>query len=181
MVYQDHRTKFVILNPLKSKRAEEVSAQLTEIYTTFGAPVILHSDNGREFVNAVIKKLHMRSGMKWKLYTASHATRKARDPWSGQIATSKTCWRPGWMKKMIQIGQRRWNLYSFRRIVHIIPVSIAPPPLCCDKVTQFQVLWCFQVFVVPATGIKRDAEMHTTSRKRYSTRFFTNRVIIRLW
>lgn len=57
MVYQDHLTKFVLLRSLQSKRAEEVAFQLTDIFLTFGAPCILHSDNGREFVNAVINEV----------------------------------------------------------------------------------------------------------------------------
>mgnify|MGYP001010728226 CR=1 FL=1 len=43
MVYQDHLTKFVILNALKSKHAEVVASYLIQIYTIFGAPAILHS------------------------------------------------------------------------------------------------------------------------------------------
>ncbi|XP_043473980.1 KRAB-A domain-containing protein 2-like [Leptopilina heterotoma] len=57
MVYQDHLTKFVLLRALQTKRAEEVAHHLTDIFLTFGAPCILHSDNGREFVNSVIKEL----------------------------------------------------------------------------------------------------------------------------
>ncbi|CAG9561120.1 unnamed protein product [Danaus chrysippus] len=47
MVYQDHLTKFVLLRALKSKRAAEVAYQLTDIFLTFDAPCILHSDNGQ--------------------------------------------------------------------------------------------------------------------------------------
>ncbi|XP_008185120.1 KRAB-A domain-containing protein 2-like [Acyrthosiphon pisum] len=54
----DHLTKFVILKPLKTKRAEEIAYNLMEMYTPFGAPAILHSDNGREFVISVINELH---------------------------------------------------------------------------------------------------------------------------
>jgi hypothetical protein len=57
MVYQDHLTKFVQLRPLKSKRAEEVAYHLLNIFLTFGAPAILHSDNDREFSNRVISEL----------------------------------------------------------------------------------------------------------------------------
>ncbi|XP_043462827.1 KRAB-A domain-containing protein 2-like [Leptopilina heterotoma] len=57
MVYQDHLTKFVILRPLSSKRAAEIAYQLLDIFLTFGAPVILQSDNGREFVNQIITEL----------------------------------------------------------------------------------------------------------------------------
>ncbi|XP_045511256.1 KRAB-A domain-containing protein 2-like [Colias croceus] len=57
MVYQDHLTKFVQLRCLKSKRAEEVAYHLLDIFTTFGAPSILQSDNGREFANKVVKEV----------------------------------------------------------------------------------------------------------------------------
>ncbi|XP_028044424.1 SCAN domain-containing protein 3-like [Rhopalosiphum maidis] len=57
MVYQDHLTKFVILRPLTHKRAEEVAYVLIDIFTTFGAPAILQSDNGREFANKVVIEL----------------------------------------------------------------------------------------------------------------------------
>ncbi|XP_025198291.1 KRAB-A domain-containing protein 2-like [Melanaphis sacchari] len=55
--YQDHLTKFIQLRPLKSKTAEEVAHNLLHIFLTFGAPNILHSDNGREFVNKIITEL----------------------------------------------------------------------------------------------------------------------------
>ncbi|KRX75023.1 KRAB-A domain-containing protein 2, partial [Trichinella sp. T6] len=57
MTYLNHFTKFCILSPLKSKRAEEVASKLLEIFLTFGAPSILQSDNGREFLNAIIAEL----------------------------------------------------------------------------------------------------------------------------
>jgi len=49
-----HLTKYVLLRPLKYKRAEEVAYVLLDIFTTFGAPSILKSDNGREFANHVV-------------------------------------------------------------------------------------------------------------------------------
>ncbi|XP_056647529.1 KRAB-A domain-containing protein 2-like [Diorhabda sublineata] len=57
MVYQDHLTKFVILRALKTKHAEEVAYNLLDIFTLIGAPAILQSDNGREFVNLVVSNL----------------------------------------------------------------------------------------------------------------------------
>lgn len=50
--YQDHFTKFSILKALYSKRTSEVSKQLYDIFTIIGAPKILQSDNGNEFVGA---------------------------------------------------------------------------------------------------------------------------------
>lgn len=51
--YQDHLTKFVILRPLKQKTAEAVAECIIPIFQLFGAPKILHTDNGREFANQV--------------------------------------------------------------------------------------------------------------------------------
>ncbi|CAF1049484.1 unnamed protein product [Brachionus calyciflorus] len=47
-VYQDHFTKFIALRPLKNKSACDVAAGLIDIFTIFGVPVILQSDNGLE-------------------------------------------------------------------------------------------------------------------------------------
>ncbi|XP_059152523.1 KRAB-A domain-containing protein 2-like [Physella acuta] len=52
--YQDHLTKFILLRALETKRAEEAAYQLLDIFTTIGAPSVLQSDNGREFVNQLI-------------------------------------------------------------------------------------------------------------------------------
>ncbi|XP_064102658.1 KRAB-A domain-containing protein 2-like [Macrobrachium nipponense] len=49
--------KFCVLYPLARKRAEEVIANLLDVFLTFGAPAILQSDNGREFANAIITEL----------------------------------------------------------------------------------------------------------------------------
>ncbi|XP_025198496.1 KRAB-A domain-containing protein 2-like, partial [Melanaphis sacchari] len=57
LVYQDHFTKFVSLRPLKTKTSSEVAYNLIDIFCIFGAPCILQSDNGREFVNHIINDL----------------------------------------------------------------------------------------------------------------------------
>ncbi len=41
----------------KNKTAAEVAWHLLEIFLTFGAPAILQSDNGKEFVASVITEL----------------------------------------------------------------------------------------------------------------------------
>ena len=55
--YQDHLTKFVILKPLVTKQTIEVAKHLIEIFCLFGCPLILQSDNGREFASAVVKEV----------------------------------------------------------------------------------------------------------------------------
>ena len=55
--YQDHFTKFSVLKALRSKETTEVSHQLYGIFTIIGAPKILQSDNGNEFIGAPLKKM----------------------------------------------------------------------------------------------------------------------------
>lgn len=55
--YQDHFTKFSILNALCSKQPTEVSFHLYEIFALMGAPKILQSDNGNEFVGAPLRNM----------------------------------------------------------------------------------------------------------------------------
>ena len=55
--YQDHATKSCDLRALVSKRAAEVALNLLDIFLDKGAPMILQSDNGREFVAEIIKEL----------------------------------------------------------------------------------------------------------------------------
>jgi hypothetical protein len=54
---QNHHTKMVHLRALKSKTAAEVAINVFDIFINFGAPLILQSDNGREFVAEVINEL----------------------------------------------------------------------------------------------------------------------------
>ncbi|KRX72939.1 KRAB-A domain-containing protein 2 [Trichinella sp. T6] len=57
MINLNHIKKFCILSPLMLKRAEEVASILLEIFLTFGAPSILQSDNGQEFLHVIIAEL----------------------------------------------------------------------------------------------------------------------------
>ena len=52
--YVDHLTKFCVLLPGKTKTAQETAEKLVFVFSLLSAPIILQSDNGREFVNQVI-------------------------------------------------------------------------------------------------------------------------------
>ncbi len=54
---KDHFTKYCWAKPLEHKEAKEVYNVIREIFYLFGAPRILQSDNGREFVNQLINSL----------------------------------------------------------------------------------------------------------------------------
>jgi hypothetical protein len=49
LTYYDHGTKLARAMPLVCKRASSIAIALINIFTTFGPPMILQSDNGREF------------------------------------------------------------------------------------------------------------------------------------
>ena len=53
--YSDHGLKFVFSIPIVRKRASCVAIALLEIFTMIGPPMILQSDNGREFSGAAMK------------------------------------------------------------------------------------------------------------------------------
>jgi transposase InsO family protein len=54
---RDHFTRFSWTCALSSKEASEVAAFLFSVFTVFGPPLILQSDNGREFTAQVIYEL----------------------------------------------------------------------------------------------------------------------------
>jgi transposase InsO family protein len=54
---RDHFTRFSWTCPLQSKEASEVAAFIFSVFTVFGPPLILQSDNGREFTAKVIYEL----------------------------------------------------------------------------------------------------------------------------
>jgi transposase InsO family protein len=89
LVYQDRLTKFV-LRSLHSKRADEVAYHLLDIFKTFGAQNILHSDNGREFCNQIIKSLcEMWNDI--KIVNGKPVNRKVQS--SGRTKTLRTFWQ----------------------------------------------------------------------------------------
>ena len=56
--YMDHWSKFHVLFVLCQKSAAEVALNLqNQVFSYLGTPKILHSDNGHEFVNAIVASL----------------------------------------------------------------------------------------------------------------------------
>jgi hypothetical protein len=57
LVSQDHFTKLVVLRALRRKTGLDVAEALFDIFAHTGAPLVLHTDNGREFKNKHVKAL----------------------------------------------------------------------------------------------------------------------------
>ena len=59
LYYHDWHSMFVSLRPLETNKAAEVAFDLLKIFSIFGAPKILQSSDGQEFVRQVINELKM--------------------------------------------------------------------------------------------------------------------------
>jgi len=58
LVIIDHFSKWIVLEPLPTKSAEDVARVfLDRLVLVHGAPSRIHSDKGREFVNQIINHL----------------------------------------------------------------------------------------------------------------------------
>ena len=54
----DHLTRFVIMIPIKDRAARTIVRHLIErVFSVFGPPEPLHSDQGKEFENELVKEL----------------------------------------------------------------------------------------------------------------------------
>ncbi|KAG0436116.1 SCAN domain-containing protein 3 [Dictyocoela muelleri] len=75
----DSFTKFSWTIPLKNNASSIVSNALETLFRTFGPCFILHTDNGREFVNQTIEEL-------CRKYEIRHVRGRSRCPWiQGQV------------------------------------------------------------------------------------------------
>jgi hypothetical protein len=68
----DVATRFIFLRPLASKSTYSVAQKLLRLFCDIGFPKILQSDNGVEFINAVMKSLKSLSGIDERLISAYH-------------------------------------------------------------------------------------------------------------
>jgi len=68
----NHYTRYPYAVPLKSKTQEEVRDAIEDLFLQFGAPEVIISDNGGEFVNATLDKLFRENNVEHRRTTARH-------------------------------------------------------------------------------------------------------------
>lgn len=79
LVLVDSFSKFAVVKPLFSKSAEEVGNVFNSIFTTIWPPLILHTDNGKEFRNNTLEQICVEFNIIQKFG-------RARAPWiQGQV------------------------------------------------------------------------------------------------
>src|SRR6185437_8519053 len=67
LVVTDVMTGFTVLRPCKNTEAETIARKLWKIFCLLGLPKIMQSDNGSEFVNAIIRALVKIAGIDHRL------------------------------------------------------------------------------------------------------------------
>jgi hypothetical protein len=101
-VLVDVHSRFVILRAIPDKRSATVGAVLFDIFTTFGFPRVVQSDNGAEFVNKVIRDLTSSAKVDHRLITPYHPRANGVAERTVQTATST-------IKKMLDGAQNDWD------------------------------------------------------------------------
>jgi len=72
LVVVDVCTRFVFLDAMKTKEANEVAPRLFKLFCTIGFPKIIQSDNGTEFKNSIVEILTSQLEMDHRLTTPYH-------------------------------------------------------------------------------------------------------------
>ena len=72
LVIQDYFTKWAEAIPLQDQTADRITKELTKVFTTFGVPDILHSDQGRNFESAILRQTLDAFGVTKSRTTAYH-------------------------------------------------------------------------------------------------------------
>jgi transposase InsO family protein len=95
---------FVILRPMKDKKKETIARTLWEVCAVIGFPRILQSDNGTEFVNAILKALI-------QLFGITHRTISAYNPRAdGKVERSVRTVKQT-LRKLLQGAYVYWPLH----------------------------------------------------------------------
>ena len=72
LVVVDVCTRFVFLRQIQNKQMNTIAEELTKIFTDFGFPKIVQSDNGSEFKNQVMDTVMKLTGIDHRLSTPYH-------------------------------------------------------------------------------------------------------------
>ena len=72
LVLADVATDYTVLVPLKTKDKFSVARALWSVFASFGMPLIIQSDNGKEFVNEVLAAMSKLHGIDHRFISAYH-------------------------------------------------------------------------------------------------------------
>jgi transposase InsO family protein len=100
----DVHSRFMLLKAISDKRMETVAAVWLDIFTTFGFPKIIQSDNGTEFVNQTTKAMVRASKIEHRLISPYHPRANGVAERAVQTATRA-------IKKLLKGIKHNWDVY----------------------------------------------------------------------
>jgi hypothetical protein len=101
----DHHSKWIETRELKSKNMHSVAEAIEKIVISkHGVPERILSDNGLEFVNAVISALKVKHGFLWEYSSPGHHESVGAVERVNQTLLSK-------LRKLCGFGEREWDRY----------------------------------------------------------------------
>jgi len=100
----DIHSRLILLKAIPDKRMETIAALWLDIFTTFGFPKIIQSDNGSEFVNETIKTMLHVSKIEHRLVSPYHPRANGVAERAVQTATRA-------IKKMLEGIKHNWDVY----------------------------------------------------------------------
>ena len=72
LVVQDYFTKWPVAIPLRDQTASRISTELVKLFSTYGQPDLLHSDQGRNFESTILSQVLEAFGVEKTRTTAYH-------------------------------------------------------------------------------------------------------------
>ena len=72
LVAQDYFTKWTDARPLRDQTASRITTELVDLFTTYGVPEIVQSDQGQNFKSAIFQQVLKAFVVKKTLTTAYH-------------------------------------------------------------------------------------------------------------
>ncbi|SAL96833.1 hypothetical protein [Absidia glauca] len=103
LVMVDICSRFVILRPIKDKTAESVVKAIIPVFCDFGIPMIVQSDNGKEFVNQVMTRFKIKAGFDHRLITPYYP--QSNGSAERTVGTSKMV-----IKKLVEGAPEHWDI-----------------------------------------------------------------------
>jgi transposase InsO family protein len=103
LIVVDVMTRYLITRPLKTHTMEEMANVLFEIFSTFGPPKIMQSDNGTEFINQLVAELCLQANVE-------HRTAAPFNPRSNGLAETYVGTFKQVLKKSLAGNLRTWDI-----------------------------------------------------------------------
>ena len=129
MVLIDVFTRFIVLRCIPDKSAKETARALMEVFSIFGLPAILQSDNGLEFSNSLIQEL-------CSAFFIDHRFISAYYPQSNGIAERAVQTTLVALRKELDGEGSRWN-----KVLPIIQLKINQRITTHDS-SPFSIMFC---------------------------------------